>query len=303
MAMVDAGFIRIQSSVRGDVLARGRRAESTPALASQELLVTLAAAAAGGADWEVSLTSIWHDLLAGRRKLVVSFANDQSCCLVVSPESAELPARPLLDSRELRILDRVLLGVPQKIIAIEGDIAASTVAAAVRHCMERLGMACPSGRIPALIMLMALAGALENQVLSARMSIFSYQERSYAVLSVPRPHPALLRELSRTEQALVALLLERRSNSEIACIRGTSQRTVANQIGSVLHKLKVAGRNGIVVLLLRRWFESRTGTSEPASSTRAWGDGAESCRCGGAARLTPQLDCGDGTRGVIGSVV
>jgi DNA-binding CsgD family transcriptional regulator len=61
------------------------------------------------------------------------------------------------------------------------------------------------------------------------------------VVSVPvqeRP----LAALSPAERAVVALALEGLSNDQIACRRGSSTRTVANQLASAYRKLGVSGR-------------------------------------------------------------
>ncbi len=48
--------------------------------------------------------------------------------------------------------------------------------------------------------------------------------------------------LSRAEREVVALALKGLSNSEIACARRTSIRTVANQLAAAYRKLSVASR-------------------------------------------------------------
>jgi DNA-binding NarL/FixJ family response regulator len=48
--------------------------------------------------------------------------------------------------------------------------------------------------------------------------------------------------LSRAEQEVLDLVLEGRSNAEIAAARRTSQRTVANQVAAILDKLGAASR-------------------------------------------------------------
>jgi len=52
----------------------------------------------------------------------------------------------------------------------------------------------------------------------------------------------LLGALSVAEREVVALALEGRSNLEIAGARGTSARTVANQLASIFRKLAVGSR-------------------------------------------------------------
>ncbi|MFW6050714.1 MAG: response regulator transcription factor [Myxococcota bacterium] len=61
--------------------------------------------------------------------------------------------------------------------------------------------------------------------------------------------------LTRAEQDVVAHLLEGASNAEIARRRGTSPRTVANQLACVFRKLGVSSRQEVALVAL--------GTGEP----------------------------------------
>lgn len=63
----------------------------------------------------------------------------------------------------------------------------------------------------------------------------------YLVLSLPAEAPRGL-PLSDAERDVVAALLAGDSNRDIAARRGTSVRTVANQVASIFRKLGVASR-------------------------------------------------------------
>jgi DNA-binding CsgD family transcriptional regulator len=65
---------------------------------------------------------------------------------------------------------------------------------------------------------------------------------------LPRPDVELWPTLSRSEAAVARLLVEGKSHAEIAALRGTSRRTVANQLAASFHKLHISGR----AQLLRR---------------------------------------------------
>jgi DNA-binding CsgD family transcriptional regulator len=54
--------------------------------------------------------------------------------------------------------------------------------------------------------------------------------------------------LSPAESAVAAHLLDGRTNAEIARLRGTSERTVANQVASLYRKLGVKSRLELLVL-------------------------------------------------------
>lgn len=74
----------------------------------------------------------------------------------------------------------------------------------------------------------------------ARWTTFRWGDERFAVASEPlveRP------ELTAAEQAVFALLIEGKSNADIARARGASVRTVANQVASVLKKFGVGSRS------------------------------------------------------------
>ena len=62
------------------------------------------------------------------------------------------------------------------------------------------------------------------------------------VLSLPSPAAQLPSVLTVAERHVAGLVLDGLSNRTIAQVRGTSVRTVANQIASVFRKLNVTGR-------------------------------------------------------------
>jgi DNA-binding NarL/FixJ family response regulator len=59
----------------------------------------------------------------------------------------------------------------------------------------------------------------------------------------------------------VELLVERRSNEEIALARNRSERTVANQLGSIIKKLNVSSRGGVLTALAERWCRAERAQS------------------------------------------
>jgi DNA-binding NarL/FixJ family response regulator len=62
------------------------------------------------------------------------------------------------------------------------------------------------------------------------------------LLGTPSLAECLPDELTKAEKAVAAHLLEGLSNREIAKARGTSVRTIANQVAAIFRKLKVTAR-------------------------------------------------------------
>jgi DNA-binding NarL/FixJ family response regulator len=84
-----------------------------------------------------------------------------------------------------------------------------------------------------------------------RASRVNIDGEELAVFSFPLPPPTLPNLLSQAERNVAIAVLEGLSNAEIATARGTSIRTVANQVASLLRKLGVRSRAEAVAALGR----------------------------------------------------
>lgn len=74
----------------------------------------------------------------------------------------------------------------------------------------------------------------------------------YLVLSYDVDAPSLPEMLTPAEQAVVRAILDGESNAAIARARGTSTRTVANQIAAIFDKIGVSSRAELVAVLRQR---------------------------------------------------
>jgi DNA-binding NarL/FixJ family response regulator len=84
-----------------------------------------------------------------------------------------------------------------------------------------------------------------------RASKVAIDGEELAVFSFPLPPPALPSSLSEAERDVAIAVLEGLSNADIAAARGTSPRTVANQVASLLRKLGVRSRTEAAAALAR----------------------------------------------------
>jgi DNA-binding CsgD family transcriptional regulator len=66
-------------------------------------------------------------------------------------------------------------------------------------------------------------------------------------------------ELTDAERAVVAAVLDGRTNAAIASMRGTSPRTIANQVAAVFRKLGVRSRTELATKFLRVAGDGRGG--------------------------------------------
>ncbi|HEY0468663.1 MAG TPA: helix-turn-helix transcriptional regulator [Polyangiaceae bacterium] len=91
--------------------------------------------------------------------------------------------------------------------------------------------------------------------------------RQLRAIDMPRPEQWLVetRGLPNAELEVIRGLVEGRSYAEIAALRGTSQRTIANQIAAAFKRLKVSGRNELIPRLFE--LEQRPASDDQASIT------------------------------------
>jgi len=228
------------------------QSERRPALVSviQELapdqtippLHAAAMAADACATTDLHLKLLWSELTRGISRIVDSFFTDERCYLLLALNATPTP----IEGRRLEILEAVLIGSRQKNIAMDKKLAPSTVALNSRLALESLGLSGKPSRAHPLLMLAAQAAA--NQLpASAKCSVIATEDqRELRVVAMARPDVALSKLLPSAELAVIRSLVEGLCYREIAQRRGTSTRTIANQISAVFRRLRVSGRNELV---------------------------------------------------------
>lgn len=184
---------------------------------------------------------LWRSLTQGRSRVADGFFSGDRCYLLIAHRPR--PVRPM-DTRRLEILQAVLRGAPQKCIAIEHQLAASTVALHTKLALENLGVPGRPSRTHPLLMHLARSASRSADVRCSELTVDA--ERAYRVLSIPRPEQPWRAVLPGAEFEVVQSLVEGLSYQDIAERRDTSTRTVANQISAVFRRLQVSGRNALV---------------------------------------------------------
>ncbi|MEI9938402.1 MAG: LuxR C-terminal-related transcriptional regulator [Pseudomonadota bacterium] len=224
---------------------------------------------------EMLLADLWVELVSARARVIANFNTSTRCFLVLDdhPRATSCEPAPLahIDQRNVEILRRVLRGDAQKVIAMDLHLSPSSVSAVAGQTLRSMGLRCVPTRVPVVVLMAAHAHYQEIDSLTARQSMVVAAEKRYRILSVPRPDPSGITVLSDAERSVVDLLLERRSNAEIARLRATSPRTVANQLANVVQKLRVGGRCGIVHRLIcapgKYWSAQMAFGAKPANSS------------------------------------
>ncbi|QSQ21963.1 helix-turn-helix transcriptional regulator [Pyxidicoccus parkwayensis] len=73
----------------------------------------------------------------------------------------------------------------------------------------------------------------------------------FAVVSLPLDLGAWLPQLTNAERDIVGRVLHGDSNRDIALARGTSVRTVANQLAAIYQKLSITSRADLAIHVIR----------------------------------------------------
>jgi DNA-binding NarL/FixJ family response regulator len=219
-------------------------ATTTPTPNGWLALRDCAIAADAAANERVDLAEIWQALVGGTMTVVHDFFTQERCGLVLAA-TAHLPNEPLM-GRRLLVLEAILRGSCQKRIAIELDFAPSTVATDARSALTRLGVKCRPSRVHPLLMLAATSAQATAGVVWADRCRLPTSTGGLMVIGIPRPDRSLEPLLPRAELDVVRHLVEGDCYEKISSDRGTSSRTIANQIAAVFRRLKVSGRSELL---------------------------------------------------------
>jgi DNA-binding NarL/FixJ family response regulator len=201
---------------------------------------------------QTSLAALWHDLVSGAYTISAMLFAPLECTLVLSPSQRELGKGAGLEDREIEILERALLGCPKKVIASDMLLSQSSIAFALQRCFAFIGLSCPPSLVPLPVVLAAYAKRARSAVPVSRELSPRTLPRQDKVIQLSRPECSLAGLLPPAEGAILRLLAEGKRYREMAAIRLTSTRTVANQVASVFRRLGVSGRAELLCLLAER---------------------------------------------------
>lgn len=191
----------------------------------------------------VDLTALWQELTSGQARIVDSFVAERCYVVVKQPSVAE--ARAPLNDRQRSILEALLCGCDNKTVAYDFGVAQSTVSQTARQALQQMGADCPPGRACPMLSLAAQASSRQNGQ-RGRAGTFDHAGRTYRVVGAARPDDPLAKILPPAEYAVVRGLLDGQPYVEIARKRGTSTRTVANQIAAAFRRIGVSGRGSLL---------------------------------------------------------
>jgi DNA-binding NarL/FixJ family response regulator len=207
---------------------------------------------------EVDLRLIWRELVQGTTVVIGEFHGPKRCGLVLSALQGGPEIVNPLEGRLRRVLESILSGCEQKVVAMELNLAASTIALSGRVALMRLGARVKPSRAHSVLTLAATA-AVRKVLVPASVSYFTRHGVNLQVIGLPRADLALVGQIPRAELDVVRALVEGRTYAEIARVRGTSPRTVANQVGGAFKRLQVSGRGQLLqrLFVLSGWIRTQ----------------------------------------------
>jgi DNA-binding NarL/FixJ family response regulator len=179
--------------------------------------------------------ALWQDLMGGKCSLVHQHQSAEHHFLVLRRNEHHTRDPRALTEREIEILRHAASGDTDRHIADELSVSNSTVATHRSRGVAKLGL---KSR--------ALLCQLFNQRDEGNSRIETHEVRcgtqDVVILSAPRLDACLPQDLTEAERTIACFLLDGLSNRDIAEIRGTSVRTVANQAAAALRKIGVRRR-------------------------------------------------------------
>ncbi|MDX2056099.1 MAG: helix-turn-helix transcriptional regulator [Polyangiaceae bacterium] len=239
---------------------------SEPRLVSRDIVLWLDS----GASSPRAAEATWSALMSGERRVVDAFCDNARAYLVLERRTVRVPQAEALLPRYVEMLKRLLSGQSQKAISIDLGVTPSTVALSLSRCMARLGLACRAQNLPLALALLGQAANFGLPTADVRVSCYEAGQLRYEIVSVARPDLGLPSILSTAEQAVARQVLEGTTHTEAAELRGTSRRTIANQLSAIFRKLGVSGRFELMRRLQTASFsQARPVPAPPLASTAA----------------------------------
>ena len=200
-----------------------------------------------GPERPFDLARLWSELCAGRWRFIETFTSRDRHFAIIEDSRSGRPTR----RRNQAILERIFSGISRKEVAIDLDLAQSTVSVTIQMCLSAMGLTCRASSAPVILAMAVRAATAGSPVaIPARVSEFEASGRRISVISTERPERQFPVDLSRGEVAVARLLAVGHSHAEIATLRKASVRTVANQLAGVFRKLGVSGRAELVDRLI-----------------------------------------------------
>jgi DNA-binding NarL/FixJ family response regulator len=197
----------------------------------------------------VDAGAAWSALLNGCWEVIDHVASATSYGIVCRP-SPDGRAKQLFSSVELGLALGRARGVPMKVLAMDCGRSMATVSQSLAGIRRKLKL---RSEAHFAVFFDTASGANGDAVAppaGLEATLTGYGSTRRLLLSYPSPDWALPATLSDAERLVVLDLIEGASVVDIARQRGTSPRTVGNQLASAFRKLGVGSRVELFAALL-----------------------------------------------------
>jgi len=192
----------------------------------------------GGLDSAEAL-ALWPALVDGRLSLIDRFESDGKRFVIAVKNSSTLRDPRALTPREKEVIHLVREGLSNKEIAGELGSSTSAVGTQVSCALAKLGL-----RSREILLTEASESMSDTEEI--------HMGQVEAVVKATRTRSHYIEELTSAERDVAHSVFLGLSDAAIAHARGTSARTVANQIRSIFRKLSIHSRSELIVTMIRR---------------------------------------------------
>ena len=208
----------------------------------------------------------WRALVAGRYTLIESVERDGKRLVFARKNEAHLRGLSALTRLEAACAYYTALGQPQKHIAYELGLSVSAAARATRTAIQKLRLRSPEELVRVVGPLIrdpanAARGKRAGAARLARLGRTPPSRLAVEQLGPRKDGWALLSwdeagvgtgDLPRAQAEVFAAVAAGKTNEQIAKLRGTSVRTVDNQVGALLRRFGASSRVDLVRRLMAR---------------------------------------------------
>lgn len=160
---------------------------------------------------------VWTALVEGRWSVVERADTDGKRMYFAYENAPQARAYRALTPSEATVLDQSIQGLPGKYVAYSTGLPSSRISEQLLSAANKLGF------------------RTRNELVRVASS-----------LRATGNYDLLAGDLTPAEDAVLRLVKKGLSNREIADLRQTSSRTIANQVSSLLRKVGVGGRRGLI---------------------------------------------------------
>lgn len=200
-----------------------------------------------------NLAHIWQGLVSGHVALIRVTYVGTRCFAVLEHRVTAAVAVP---GSAAIILERFMNGDSPKVIAAEEDVATSTVCLNCSVALRAMGQPIQPSKAP--VFLMMAAQAARGLALPAARLEGIFPRTGRWVVSTDMPGVTLNDRLSNGEWEVAQLVIKCNSHSQISRARGTSLRTVANQLSAAFRKLGLSGQAELRSRAIRELSSARS---------------------------------------------